>query len=205
MCGRYFLADKTRMNLDEIFNVAKVVEKAIQKYGAFNPKLEGEVYPTDVVPVIGINKRKQVRAFLMKWGYKPFKDKQKPIINARSESASQKQTFTKGMLSHRCLVPATWYYEWAADNGEKNKYALKSKEQEMFLMAAIYRIESDSELPVFAILTKDANDNISFIHNRMPVIVPKNRWKDWLNINKDADSVIASFETEVEYQMELFK
>jgi len=193
------------MNLDEVYNVAKVVERAIENYSGDNAKTSGEIYPADVVPVIGINKRKQVRAFLMQWGYKPFKEGGRLLINARSETASEKVTFKDSLFKHRCLVPASWYYEWEGQKGNKTKYAIRPKDGQTFFMAGIYRIEEDKELPVFTILTRDAVESINFIHDRMPVIIPQDKWKDWLNIGKNPNKVLKEALLGVEYEKNLFE
>ena len=65
-------------------------------------------------------------------------------------------------------------------------------------MAGIYRMESGR--PVFAILTRGPADNISFIHNRMPVILPSEAVRDWINPDCDSEKILRYAVTEVGYR-----
>ena len=137
----------------------------------------GEVNPGDVAAVIASNRKLEPQAFGMKWGYKLPDGKL--IFNARSETAAQKAMFADGMRQRRCLIPADSYYEWQKVGQGKQKYQIAPTDANGFFLAGIYRIEQG--IPVFSILTKEPVESISFIHNRMPVILPNEIIKDWLN------------------------
>jgi putative SOS response-associated peptidase YedK len=115
----------------------------------------------------------------MQWGFTGFDSKL--LINARSETAQTKPTFKKPMLEHRCLVPASGYYEWQkVDNSKaKTKYRFFNPESLLYL-AGCYRKEQNSLLHRFVILTQTATPEFASIHNRMPVIVAPNQVKLWL-------------------------
>jgi len=68
-------------------------------------------------------------------------------------------------------------------------------------MAGLYRIESEKNIPVFTILTRDAAPDIRFIHNRMPVILPKGARNDWLNLGHNADEIIRTSLLDMEYRI----
>ena len=137
----------------------------------------GEVNPGDVAAVIASNRKLEPQAFGMKWCYK-LPD-WKLIFNARSETAAQKAMFADGMRQRRCLIPADSYYEWQKVGQGKQKYQIAPTDANGFFFAGIYRIEQG--IPMFSILTKEPEESISFIHNRMPVILPNEIIKDWLN------------------------
>jgi putative SOS response-associated peptidase YedK len=171
----------------------------------------GEIYPTDIAPVCA-NTADGIVMTAMKWGFPGFPkpgSKAKPpvIINARSETVSQKPTFSK-YLSQRCLVPASRYFEWVQNvktsDGKKPKYEFTPKDNEMLLfwMAAIYRQVEGEGLPVFTILTKEASASVAPIHNRMPII-----WRDreaqiaWVKGNGNIEELIHEGSVkEIEYQ-----
>ena len=121
----------------------------------------------------------------------------KLIINARSETAAEKPMFRDGMQQRRCLLPASHYFEWEKRQREKIKYAIKPSGSDMLFMAGLYRIEGNKAR--FTILTRTPADNISFIHDRMPVILPKEAMNDWLNPKYAAVDVIRSAVLDVDY------
>ena len=76
-------------------------------------KCEGEICPTDVVPVVALSKRDGAPAvFPMVWGFTDRASGRAPLFNARAETAAVKPTFRESWRSHRCAVPISWYYEW---------------------------------------------------------------------------------------------
>ena len=105
--------------------------------------------------------------------------------------------FRDGMQQRRCLLPASHYFEWEKRQCEKIKYAIKPSGSDMLFMAGLYRIEGNKAR--FTILTRTPADNISFIHDRMPVILPKEAMNDWLNPRYAADDVIRAAVTDVQY------
>lgn len=181
MCGRYKIED--RPDNDDLRKILGAV-----KPSAFNEpvKTSGDVFPTDVVPVVANNRRMAPAVFAMRWGYALQDGKR--VINARSETAETRPMFRDGMLRRRCAIPATNYYEWESAEGKRVKYAIRPTQGELFYMAGIYRFESGR--PVFTILTRAPADSISFIHDRMPVILPADRLRDWLNPENPAGEIL---------------
>ena len=100
MCGRFFIdfEDKNIQNL---------------LYGlkANNTRFSsGDVYPSAVVPMLAQHET----PLFARWGYERF-DKKGLLINARSETVTQKPTFRKDFFERRCLIPANGFYEWTED------------------------------------------------------------------------------------------
>ncbi len=119
----------------------------------------GEMRPTNVVPVIASSRNGRKAAFPMKWGFQiPGRSL---LVNARVETAVEKPTFKEAWESHRCIIPASWYYEWEhliGNNGQKkvgDKYMIQPSGSSMTWLAGLYRLEDG--LPVFTVLTKRAN------------------------------------------------
>lgn len=191
MCGRYFIGDS--QGEDELL---EIIDSMNRYNGTDKVKTSGEIFPTDTVPVIA-NNRSMVRSvFAMTWGYS-LPDGRK-IINARSESADAKPMFRDGMAQRRCVVPATNYFEWEKSGKDKTKYAIRPNAGGLMYMAGIYRMENSC--PVFTILTREPAENITFIHNRMPVLFPAEMVSDWIDPKYDARDILKEAITGVQYR-----
>ena len=119
----------------------------------------------------------------MKWGYSIGK---RLVFNARVESLDNKELFMDGIKNRRCVIPVNNYFEWKKYN--KEKYIFSDKESSILYLLGIYRFEESK--PVLTILTKDSSEELSFIHDRMPVIIKKNDIKTWLDKSIDPKIVI---------------
>ena len=187
MCGRYYIPE------DNDYSDFKYLLDQIKERYSNTPELDsmklGEVFPTNVVPVITKDAPK-----LMKWGFSGF-GKSQTIINARMESAGEKPMFSRLFYSNRCLVPAGYYFEWKKDKAEKIKYAIGFSHP--IYMAGLYQIEKDSRVPLFVILTRPAAADISFIHDRMPVIVSLEQRGNWLRGKDDPSTLLGPIEEDL--------
>ena len=150
----------------------------------------GEVRPTDVVPVIAPDRRGGRAVFPMKWGYTA----RSLLINARTETAAEKPTFMEDWRRHRCAVPSSWYFEWEhllGPDGKKRtgrKFAIRPENATLTWLCGLYRIENG--LPRFVVLTREPGDNIRFIHNRMPLILPEAAADDWIRPDSDPNELV---------------
>jgi putative SOS response-associated peptidase YedK len=98
----------------------------------------------------------------------------KPVINARSETVLEKPLFRQAMQGRRCVVPATGWYEWRAVEGAKYPYHLGLEGGEAFAMAGVWTKGQ------FSVLTTRAAQGYGHIHDRMPVVLSRERWRVWL-------------------------
>ncbi len=187
MCGRYFV-DRA----ESVEDLERIID-ALNRKGQIVKT--GEIFPNDTVPVIANTKTLTPAPFAMTWGYKMHDGKL--IINARSETAADKPLFRDGMQQRRCLLPASNYFEWEKRGNEKVKYAIKPVNLDMFYIAGLYRIEGNQAR--CTILTRSPADSISFIHDRMPVLLHKEAVQDWLNPKYDATDVIKAAITDVSF------
>ena len=190
MCGRYYIPDE-----DSAAELQQIIEQINRKHNAGPALKTGEIAPSDTAPVLANNRSLVITPFAMKWGYTMSNGKL--VFNARSETAAEKPLFRDGMTQRRCLVPAAHYFEWEKRGREKIKYAIKPSDVSVLYMAGIYRIESG--VPVFSILTREPATNISFIHDRMPVILPRELMADWLNPQYKADEVLRSATLDISF------
>ena len=196
MCGRYWIeTDDTSEQLKEI--IATLNRRQAESETPKSIKT-GEVFPTDIVPVVANSRSLKKTPFLMQWGFSGFGREKRPIINARSETAMERPMFREPLLERRCLIPASHYFEWQTQGRTKIKHAIRTIEP-MIFMAGIYRFEKDKPLPVFSILTRSAAPEIEHIHDRMPVILPGLLCDEWLKPDADVQKLIASADNRVEY------
>ena len=194
MCCRFYIKD----NDPDFAPIVDGAEKSglyprVQKAHPAPLVRSGEVRPTDVAAVLAMDKRQKPTLFPMIWGF-TTPGRNVPIINARAESAAEKPTFREAWEKHRCVVPASWYFEWQhlpSEDGRstvKMKYAIQPKDGNITYLCGLYRIENG--LPVFVILTKEAGEDVAHIHDRMPLILPKEAIKAWINPSVSAKTVL---------------
>ena len=167
MCGRYaFFTDRELQEIDEII---EQISDDIQR-----DKLKtGEIFPTDVAPIF-VPQKEIIKPKLMAWGFPRF-DGKGVIINARAETAAEKKMFGAPLRSKRCIIPSTGFYEWDAD---KKKFIFNMPDSQMVYMAGLYnQFEGEDR---FVILTTDANSSMAEVHDRMPVVVPKDLIDHWI-------------------------
>ena len=175
MCGRYTLIadlgdlaqrfefDGTDLSYDPGYNIA----------------------PTEsVLTVTNFDGREAAH---MRWGLIPFWAKDPKIgarmINARAETVAGKPAFRNAMKRRRCLVLADGYYEWQKTPAGKRPYRIILKSGEPFAMAGLWETWKDPQgnvVPSCTIITTAANDFLAPIHNRMPVILPRESEEMWL-------------------------
>jgi putative SOS response-associated peptidase YedK len=149
-----------------------------------SPMKTGEIFPTNIVPVItGVSGNKK-NADLFKWGFPNYRQNSGVIINARCETLSEKPTFRKLLKNNRCLVPASGFYEWKAIENRKEKYLIRSAPDKLMYFAGLYNNFTDKNgIPFtsFVIITTEANSQMSQIHTRMPVILSSVEAMHWIN------------------------
>ena len=195
MCGRYYIAEE-----DLSDELSRIIDELNRKKTPEGLKTSGEIFPSDIVPVLANSRKQDVQPFAMRWGY-AFPNG-RPIINARSETAAQKPMFKDGMRQRRCVIPASHYFEWERHGAARTKYAIRPAHADTLYLAGIYHLENHDGVivPAFTILTRDAASGIVFIHPRMPVLLPADAAPDWLNPGYNAEEVIAAALTDMEYQ-----
>ena len=201
MCTRYYI-DNYREDFRELFEEVKrsALTDRFMKKLARPVTYSGEVRPTDVVPVIAPDHNGNRAVFPMKWGFTLPGSKQ-PLVNARVETASSKPTFKDSWLRHRCIIPASWYFEWkhykTIDGKTKtgDKYLIQPKDSSITWLCGLYRIED--ELPVFTVLTKAPSEELSQIHDRMPLMLPSDLINDWINPSSKPDDLLSNALTEM--------
>jgi len=141
------------------------------------------------------------------WGLVPYWVKEagggrKPI-NAKAETVASLPTFREAYRRRRCLVPVDNYFEWRAIKGAKARqpYAIGLKSGEPFALAGIWenwrRPGTEEWVRTFAVITCPANELMSELHDRMPVILPCEAWDRWLSaIEPDPRDLLVPYPSE---------
>lgn len=163
MCGRYCLYDDGNEELRMILD---------RTAGDFKT---GEIFPTDKAPVL-IGQSGKIKPQAVIWGFPGFRGKG-VIINARAETVPEKTLFRNSLRSKRCVIPSSGFFEWTHD-GQKTKYRFNLPDTGVLYMAGLY--QDFGEKRCYVILTTAANESMSAVHNRMPVILRRNDVREWL-------------------------
>lgn len=107
------------------------------------------------------------------------------LINARAETVDRKPAFRTAFRRSRCLVPADGFYEWQRrEAGPRQPYHVRIRGGEVFGMAGLaerWQGEDGAVLETFAIITTEAPEPLASIHDRMPVILPREVHGLWLD------------------------
>jgi putative SOS response-associated peptidase YedK len=159
------------------------------------------VAPTTFQPIVRQERESDEREMVLaRWGLVPYFAKSLAdfkgfsTFNARAEGIAKSPTWRSPFKSRRCLVPVDGFYEWKAlDDSTKPKkqpYAITLKTSEPMALAGLWDAwkepkaqpeNPDIWLQSFAIITTEANEIMSSIHTRMPVILRERDWERWLS------------------------
>jgi putative SOS response-associated peptidase YedK len=105
------------------------------------------------------------------------------MINARSETVMQKPAFRNCFRSRRCLIPADGFYEWSKLHKVKRPFHLGMSDDSLFAFAGLWdswKSPDGTALETCTILTTSPNALVADLHNRMPVILPREHYEEWL-------------------------
>jgi len=194
MCGRYTQTHELAV-LEEYFGFSAPETEISPRYN---------IAPGQYAPVIRLDHEGQRKLELMRWGLVPFWAKDESIgsrlINARSETLSEKPSFKQALKRRRCLILADGFYEWAKVPGGKQPYYLKLKDSAPFAFAGLYERWDKGEgetgtlknpLYTFTIVTTTPNAVVEPVHERMPVMLRREDEARWLNPEAELDELLA--------------
>ena len=182
MCGRFTLY----ANPEEMATLFDLPEEPI-----LVPRYN--IAPTQPVAVVRMDAKGEDREWaLTHWGLIPSWSKDPSIgarmINARSETVAEKPSFRAAFKRRRCLVPASGFYEWKKEGKTKQPYYITTPDGEPFAIAGLWEYwegADGSALESCTLLTTDANELMTPLHNRMPVIIDPADYDEWLGSGKD--------------------
>ncbi len=189
MCGRFSLAT-SKEKLQQQLPFVETTETLRVSYN---------IAPTQHAYVVTDDQPERLQ--YLTWGLVPHWSNDGKntgrLINARREGIETKPSFRIPIRKRRCLIPADSFYEWRREGVRKIPYRIFLENGELMLFAGIWDIwySGDYGLKTFSIITTDANEDVSFIHNRMPVILtdPESQ-KRWLETD-DLDEIANLMQT----------
>ena len=167
MCGR-FANRFTASELTAIFKTAIPLSNS-QPLPAYN------ITPGVHVQTITANPSGQVGG-VMHWGLASPMGKGL-LINARSETMQEKQTFREAALARRCAVLASGWYEWKAP---KQPYYISRRDEAPMIFGGLYWA---GETPRCVIVTTTAEGDLAQLHHRAPLVIDQSVLERWLNPN----------------------
>jgi putative SOS response-associated peptidase YedK len=182
MCGRYSL----------VLQGKKLVDRwSVEVPPRFKPTANAA--PGQMLPIIINSTPRQM--VLGQWGFRPsWSETSGGMINARGETLTKKPFFNEAAKSHRCLVLAYGFYEWAKSGGKRQPYRFHYPQNTPFAMAGVFTPAGAGQPPTYAIVTTTAAAPVNKIHVRMPVILPEVDELRWLDAKHDVDELLASID-----------
>ena len=164
----------------------------------YQPVYSASAFTFPLMPVI--TNENPTQAVLINWGLIPFwvKDDEtalrikKRALNARSKTIFDKPMFRQSIISKRCLVLVDGFFEWRHLNNKSYPYYIRLIDHQPFALAGIWdkwqSRDTGIEVGIFSVITTEANELLAQIHNtreRMPVILPNENEKRWIDNNLD--------------------
>jgi len=175
MCGRY-ATTRSAADLSALF------EAYDDTGGSLVP--DYNVAPTDPVPIVRVSKSRGERVLAgARWGLVPTWAKDAKgaarMINARAETVATSSAYSSPFARRRCLVPADGWYEWVRrPDGRKQPYFMTAAHGGVLAMAGLW--SPWGEGLTFSVITTAAIGDLALVHDRMPLLLPWQRWADWL-------------------------
>src|SRR3989442_10764456 len=176
MCGRFTLTtDLDHLEERFSFHAANL---------SYTPRYN--IAPTQ--PVLTLMKEEGQRVGFLRWGLIPSWAKDAAIgdrmINARAETVAEKPSFRRALQKRRCLVLADGSYEWHKDGRKRTPLYIALKSREPFGFAGLWETWQSppgETIRSFTITTTTPNTLMESIHNRMPVMLPREAEALWLD------------------------
>jgi|GEM_PF-183235 len=163
MCGRYYVADDTSAQIENLL--------AGQLEGTVPSLKKGDVFPSQSALTL-VGGSRHILALPRCWG---FEIHGRLLINARSETVEERPLYRKAFEQGRCLLPAASFYEWTKDRRQMRFW---DDDCPVLFLGGIWRPSGKGG--EFVILTRPADSSVSPVHDRMPVIVPEKRAEEWV-------------------------
>lgn len=154
------------------------------------------IAPTQPVAAVRLNRSGSRELTHFHWGLIPSWSKDTKfasrMINARSETAPEKPAFRAAFKRRRCLIPVTGFYEWQKLNGKKQPMHILAADDSLLAFGGLWEYWSSadgSEIESCTILTREANEFMTPLHHRMPVIVEPDDFDLWLDLHAPLPAV----------------
>ena len=190
MCGR-FTQERPTSELAEIFEAEDLADLP---GGHFN------VAPTDEAAVV-VQRRERRAVTAYRWGLIPHWADDPGVgsrmFNARAETLARSPAFRDAFARKRCLVPVDSFYEWRREGGQRLPFRIARDDGRPLALAGLWDgwkdVETGEIRRTFTIVTSGPNSVLQPIHNRMPVLVPREAWDRWLDAELSEPAQLQGF------------
>ncbi len=173
MCGRY-ATTRSSVDLAELFDALDETEGGVV--------VDYNVAPTDPVPIVRPAAHAARVLRVARWGLVPHwagdARGAARMINARAETVAASSAYGPAFADRRCLVPADGWYEWAPGATGKQAYFMTSRAGAVLAFAGLYARWQDRL--TCSVITTAALGELAGVHDRMPLLLPRERWARWL-------------------------
>ncbi len=187
MCGRFTL--RTSGEQLASFFLAASMDIAFPSF-----KARYNIAPSQIIATVRWSIEEKKAEFApMRWGLIPSWAKDAKIgykmINARSETLGEKPSFRAALKRRRCLIPVDGFYEWLTDGKLKRPFFIRRPGDRPMVFAGIWEQWNDlsGAIESTTIITCAANQFMTDLHERMPVILEPSQFHDWLVDPKDIE------------------
>jgi len=180
MCGRFALDQE----MDDLISAFAAQHN---RFPQWLPRWN--IAPGATIPIV-LERTRGVREIgPARWSLVPSWSKEittkYPTFNARSETAAHKPTFRNSLSHHRCVIPATGFYEWAQRAGTRTPHWIERRDNAVINFAGLFSWWEDPQTRIShattTILTRDSSGPLVDLHDRMPVFVTSEEIEPWLN------------------------
>ena len=186
MCGRFvgaFSAEVLMDEMSEALSAAHMTIAFVDDGPLFAPNYN--TAPTHTVPILR-HEESLVVIDPMQWGLVPSWSKDPSVgskmINARSETITEKPSFRQSVPGRRCIIPMSGFYEWdRSDPKRKVPYFVTREDGGLMLVAGIWTPSPALEgRHTFSLITRESVDDLSHIHSRSPVELHAEDALEWM-------------------------
>ncbi|MGK5742616.1 SOS response-associated peptidase [Micromonospora sp. URMC 103] len=188
MCGRY-ATTRSAGELSALF------ESSDETDGRLAP--DHNVAPTDPVPLVRLGAEGHRTLSAGRWGFLPHWARSAAgaarMINARAETVATSRAYAGAFARRRCLVPADGWYEWVRTPTGRQAYYMTPQDASVLAFAGIWSVwgSGADALLTFSVLTTAAVGELAEVHDRMPLLLPRERWAPWLAPADDPAPLLA--------------
>ena len=182
MCGRF-----------AFYSPAEAAAALFGISASFDVEPRYNIAPTQFVAAIRNGADEEREVVMLRWGLVPFWAKDPSIgnrmINARAETVAEKPSYRNAYNHRRCLVLADGFYEWRREGNSKTPHFISLASGQPFALAGLWEQWTDKNsgesLQTMALITADANEFMTPLHHRMPVVLEAGTATDWLAGSRD--------------------
>ncbi|ROO50711.1 putative SOS response-associated peptidase YedK [Micromonospora sp. Llam0] len=206
MCGRY-ATTRSAADLSALFEALDDTGGALAA--------DYNAAPTDPVPIVRLSRGDRAGqpqpaaepaaarrvVSVARWGLVPPWAADPRIgtrmINARSETVASSRAFAPSFARRRCLVPADGWYEWVrppgARRGGGQPYFMTPVDGRVLAFAGLWSVWGRPEpMITSSVITTAAVGPFAEVHDRMPLLLPEDRWAEWLDPEVDGTALLAA-------------